>query len=403
LYEISRMRDTYKEAVLTISASNGKAAKDGFLHYSSSQRTGLWQSMIPLTYCLPNDQASTMQKAFEMPKGGDGKLWLLDEDSYLEAMFADPISSRAWCLQKRVLSQRFLDYGRWTRWRCNHGTRSDGGFYAEDMWSGEAERKVTAFLVSSAAGSSEVPGDGHEHALSLMDMNRLYKSWYALVGHYSRLQMSVEADKLRAIDGIASEMGRLTRSPFVAGLWANNLLHDIMWRTKIGLEALSRPKEWRAPTWSWSYDPDPMSHNLNPRGNVIGYHCPPEAILRPSRASTDERAWLRIRGPLSALDRDKVASLMLNQRLGPALDMERDEREWYKKTYHHLLGTDEEKGTNEELWERLPSKLFGMVVFTHARLREDKNSSQTEQICYSGLLFEEVSGCDDKFRRIGGF
>lgn len=88
--EISGMRHIYKEAVLTISASNSKAANDGFLHDLSNRRTGLWQSMIPLTYCLPNDRATTMQEAFEMPKGEESRLWLLDEDSYLEAMFSRP-------------------------------------------------------------------------------------------------------------------------------------------------------------------------------------------------------------------------------------------------------------------------------------------------------------------------
>lgn len=264
------------------------------------------------------------------------------------------------------------------------------------MWSGEAERKITAFLLSTFEG----------RALSLMEMNRLHKSWYALLSHYTKRQMSVEADKLHAIDGIASDISRLTGVPYVVGLWANNLLHDIMWQTKIGLETLSRAKEWRAPTWSWAsvnslilYDT--ILNDLDPQANIMGYHCPPEATLSPSNSSTDGRPWLQIRGPLLELDHDKVENLMLSQRMSPAPDMERDEREWYKKTYQHVLETNDGKATNEELRELLPGKIFGMVVFSQKRLVEKKNSSQTEEVCYSGLLLEEV--CDGKFRRIGGF
>lgn len=81
--------------------------------------------------------------------------------------------------------------------------------------------------------------------------------------------------------------------------------------------------------------------------------------------------------------------------------MERDEREWYKKTYQHLLETNNEKATDEELRELLPSKILGIVVFTQRRLIEKKGSSQTEEVCYSGLLLEEVGV--GKYRRIGGF
>ncbi|KAH8777884.1 hypothetical protein F5883DRAFT_544165 [Diaporthe sp. PMI_573] len=179
-----------------------------------------------------------------------------------------------------------------------------------------------------------------------------------------------------------------------------------MWQTNIGLESLSRPTEWRALTWSWAsvntpISFEPVSDDLDPQATIMGYHCPPAATLRPSHDSTDDRPWLQIRGPLLELDHDKVANLMLSQRMSPAPDMERDEREWYKKTFQHWLESNDEKLTNDELRQLLPGKVFGMLIFTQRRLIEKKNSSQTEEVYYSGLLLEEV--CDGKFKRIGGF
>jgi hypothetical protein len=76
----------------------------------------------------------------------------------------------------------------------------------------------------------ELP-DAHTSQLAAIDlfrMRQLFQSWYQTVTDYSRRQLSVSDDKLLAIAGIAAEVSRVTGARYVAGLWQNNLLHDLM-------------------------------------------------------------------------------------------------------------------------------------------------------------------------------
>jgi hypothetical protein len=179
-----------------------------------------------------------------MPKQAIGTLWLMEESIGAKAyqVHRDPVSRRAWMLQERILSPRLLYYGRSLFWQCNSAQHSHGGNEAQmrEILGPIAGRISYAILELPDAHTSQ------SAAIDLFRMRQLFQSWYQTVNDYSRRQLSFSDDKLLAIAGIAAQVSRVTGARYVAGLWQNNLLQDLMWTTN-PKEYLSRPEVWRAP------------------------------------------------------------------------------------------------------------------------------------------------------------
>ena len=83
-----------------------------------------------------------------------------------------------------------------------------------------------------------------------------YETWAEYVELYSRCNLTRPDDKLVALGGIARRAseslqacGRL--DSYLAGLWRNRLLSELLWNT--GYRSASRyTGPYRAPTWSWA-------------------------------------------------------------------------------------------------------------------------------------------------------
>jgi hypothetical protein len=59
-------------------------------------------------------------------------------------------------------------------------------------------------------------------------------------------------DKLPAISGIANQIQPMRKTGYLAGLWQDTLLHDLLWTTFPTSQGKSRANPWRAPSWSWA-------------------------------------------------------------------------------------------------------------------------------------------------------
>jgi len=89
---------------------------------------------------------------------------------------------------------------------------------------------------------------------------QLYRQWTQICLDYSACFLTKEEDKLVALSGIAQEFSQsLSSDVYLAGLWKNNLPHNLLWRVrhKDGLpiqsnsEPARKPCAYRAPSWSW--------------------------------------------------------------------------------------------------------------------------------------------------------
>ncbi|KAF5870427.1 putative het domain-containing protein [Botrytis fragariae] len=105
------------------------------------------------------------------------------------------------------------------------------------------------------------------HGIITIATERKKDLWFGqwgIIDEYSKLNLSKPADRLPAIAGIASHFeshkrriknGKSTTSRYFAGLWEDNLHHDLLWRVTF---PENKPREvvrivpYNALTWPWA-------------------------------------------------------------------------------------------------------------------------------------------------------
>jgi hypothetical protein len=81
-------------------------------------------------------------------------------------------------------------------------------------------------------------------------MDYLTIRWHEIIKHYSRLDLTIESDLLPAIAGLAREAEGCRTGSYLAGLWEDSLIEDLLWRVdQLGPgRSERRPALYRAPT-----------------------------------------------------------------------------------------------------------------------------------------------------------
>jgi hypothetical protein len=387
--EIANLINIYRNAYLTVCAANAESVNQGFLRDISDSETGLWRTLIPLGFPVVNEHAKSISDAFQQPRSVFGTTWLLDEAPYMANTFRDPTSRRGWCLQERLLSPRLLNYGRWPTWRCGRSTLSDGGWYTEDRELGPKERCFALNIVRSRTRAPNVRTD-------LFTTHQILQNWYSLLNEYTKRELSVETDKLPAVGGIAAEIQRITGVQYRAGLWQENLLHDLMWYTQ-AREWLARPREWRAPSWSWASVNCPVKY-----GEITEDAMPMAQVLEcqvlPEGFDYVQRGKVVIEGPIRIVSRNDVIQLFNAQDMAPSPPKSNDVQEWDRLIMEFISNSYNAISSNEEAFESLPEPIFAIVTYSRGWYMEQEN--KVNKVCYSGLLLKGVEG---EYERIGYF
>ena len=112
--EISRMKDFYRSAYVTISAASTTCCNDGFLQ--TRQR---YEDTIEIAIACPDEQKGHLQlvRVFHEP-----------HPRMMMCPGCEPINERAWTEQESLLSSRILIYARIQLfWLCRQTFESDGG------------------------------------------------------------------------------------------------------------------------------------------------------------------------------------------------------------------------------------------------------------------------------------
>jgi hypothetical protein len=147
-----------------------------------------------------------------------------DSTQSARAMRMNPLLSRAWCLQERLLSRRLIHFAREELvWECQEQRLCDCGYHAGS--------------VRSFQGTW----------LACAEPNRLFDRWHGILDMYSSMHISYESDRLPALSGLAKRFQEFGCGDYVAGIWRQSVLDDIGW---VGSGMVSRPVTWRAPSWS---------------------------------------------------------------------------------------------------------------------------------------------------------
>jgi hypothetical protein len=227
--ELSQMATIYRNSALTIFAASAPCSGDGFLNPPE----GINHSFAPIEILLnagDNQQFSILLgKPFD-PSRPD-----------------NPIYSRAWTLQEQLLSPRLLLF--------EHGGVSWECIEARITYQGPAVRNEVPLLSLCTATNKN------------MD-DSVYSRWLQIRYNYCGRSLSFLGDKLDALSAVASEISRTTGWTYMAGLWKEHLIEDLLWcyhnpKTfgKIEIEpneypilksTRARAAERIAPSWSWA-------------------------------------------------------------------------------------------------------------------------------------------------------
>lgn len=147
-----------------------------------------------------------------------------------------PLLTRAWVVQERFLSPRTLHFtNKQIFWVCKETT-------ACEIWP-EGIPRVKLYLESSI----DLPkGDWLAR-----------KSWPKIVQQYSACNLTFGRDKLVAISALAQLIQNETRDEYIAGMWREDLVHQLCWSIGRFGTGLSHKggrliSSYVAPSWSWA-------------------------------------------------------------------------------------------------------------------------------------------------------
>ncbi|KAI0325302.1 HET-domain-containing protein [Cubamyces sp. BRFM 1775] len=253
--ELARMRDVYRHAYLTIDAASARSVNEGFLE---NQRPLDPEHTLP--FVCPRDSTRSSLEG----KGLVGEIYLSSQYYVHEATMdlhtrgdkpgelpQSHTARRAWCLQETLLSTRSLVFTSETvQLRCYTQTQNVGGASHDP----EFDLPRLPGAVFHPDRQIDIAPDDSEGRRSIRE------SWYRIVEDYTNRSLSYPSDKLIAFAGVAELYARALRSDYLAGLWRNTLLLDLLWQRRSGASSsTSRCGGYRAPSWSWACVDGPVA------------------------------------------------------------------------------------------------------------------------------------------------
>ena len=280
----TKMADIYGNSFLTIAASRSSNSHAGIFSSRETFHTG---------YGLPY-KSRFMKEEGTIYFRQQLKAYIPGEESdqaYISELepFVEPLLTRAWVLQERVLSPRTLNYGTTELfWECNTLTAHESmSSIPERFQSADMKRSFVPRYTADDL-SPEVPEPAK--------FPSIYTRWYTVLQAYTRLHLTYESDKFSAISGLAKEFERQTGDEYVAGMWKRDLHRGILWRPG-GVDfsplrrkfSRRRPEKWRAPSWSWASWDGPMDPSLVMHRERMNYARDARFInvpVMPTSAST---------------------------------------------------------------------------------------------------------------------
>lgn len=191
----------------------------------------------------------------------------------------EPISTRAWTLQERLLSPRIIYYTKDQMYfECESILRSeDGSSFLDTNFN--MKRLLATQLIAFEdhglprdSGISFIAGRS-AGSFPISPIGRWEGGWLMLIEDFSKRKLTKPQDKLPALSGLARAIAQETNDRYLAGLWANHLIEDLHWRVyaqeenedNVGCDGhghrvvkgkiigdIKKPDKYRAPSWSWA-------------------------------------------------------------------------------------------------------------------------------------------------------
>lgn len=189
--------------------------------------------------------------------GTFGTVYVNELDAACYDERSESIAKRAWTIQEQLLAQRTLTFtSRTMMLGCYAGVRNYGNslYIPFDVDSSHNDNDDKCSLNLSILTLTE------DEAIAQKD--KALSCWLRLVTAYSLRSASDSRDKLNALAGVASRCSfyQALDPGYYAEMWAYKIARQLTWcvstrhRTLPENETfvISRPKMYRAPSWSWA-------------------------------------------------------------------------------------------------------------------------------------------------------
>ncbi|KZM21774.1 hypothetical protein ST47_g7163 [Ascochyta rabiei] len=223
--ELSDMGKIYKHSLFTIAASSARNSNAGLFYRTEASRWPVQDYHLVDKDGPHNSETLTLRPTLP---------------SWDVSVEQSELSSRGWVLQERYLASRTLF---WT---------DDGLFWqCGEMCLSECEGTPL---------NNRVLGTIHEVADRIRDY-RIDESsriaWLHVLRAFSRKKFTVETDRLPAVEGLMSELSRLTGRHYELGVWKHNLIFELAWMVDLSVSNGDDPSDSRVarlpgiPSWSW--------------------------------------------------------------------------------------------------------------------------------------------------------
>jgi hypothetical protein len=257
--EAVKMSQVYGNAYLTLAATA-----------SSSSSGGLYAKL--------KESAS---QSYTIPVSAKGQPVELHYRQYLNhatlytqnGLELDPLSTRAWSYQERLLSRRIVHFTtQELLWECRTHQRCECR-----AWDSDTKELSKSFLSPAKDAFQKLERQSKASSRpSKTDKDR----WHVIVEGYSTRRLTYLDDRLPAFSSIASAV--IKPENFLAGLRKNFMALDLAWMA--WPSPGHRPPKYRAPSWSWASLEAPIIFGIEMSSNpgppmitVLDSICTPSA------------------------------------------------------------------------------------------------------------------------------
>ena len=261
--EAATMKDVYGNSYCNIAAAGARNSDEGL--FVDRDALSLQPCPVALTW-----------------KGETRMNYGLAEAHLQNDLETEPLNKRAWFYQERLLAPRVLYFAsEQIYWECMELFACE--IFPEGMDSSKKEnfREIRQVydkqkLSSEVSLSNEDPSNGNLFKIkssirdgsegSFISQNTSDKPymraqwcyrWECVVKDYSWCDMTRESDKLVALSGIAKFFKDKYEQKYLAGLWREDLVLELLWTVRYPSQISTRPSSrrpetYRAPSWSWA-------------------------------------------------------------------------------------------------------------------------------------------------------
>ncbi|KAJ8455079.1 hypothetical protein ONZ51_g12650 [Trametes cubensis] len=252
--ELTKMRNVYRHAFLMIDAASAVGASRGFLHVSDR---------------IPVDASVWLQFVWSQRHQEKPREFIELLNANPEADFVDrnrgPLQTlvkhargytgdRAWCLQETLMSGRRLRFAETLQFRCRHLPQPSVPV-PKDVFLN------TFYATTTIPDTVFYPTTGTPPLHCSDDWFTIHAAWAEVVGDYTTRTLTYPEDTLVACAGVAEAFGRALgyQTEYLAGLWRDSLLYDLLWTTTGTTGQIRGCADVHAPSWSWAATRHPVS------------------------------------------------------------------------------------------------------------------------------------------------